>query len=308
MIARKSSCPACGTRLRWMDIETSHIFVCPNCHERLSVTPEYREAIRWLWLVGFAVLLVVGMSTGELNVNAAGWFFASILIMFVATLVLEFIFPPNLARDSTESDVISLDLFPRKRTQNLSSFPIPDEPVADKPNGASGEMSSGPIEYDWHRALPRIFLAALTGPLIILRVHGLGLGVWPLRPCSGGWTEATEFVLQLFAAIALIECAHWFVWYLRQKSQRAGMVASGKDGISSDGTLLAPKDPLLDILVAFGLMFLARPLGAPSPCETTDFSVAHVAGTLLFGYALLVLTNMACSFSKWPDKGEANRE
>jgi hypothetical protein len=105
-----------------MDIETSHIFVCPNCHERLSVTPEYREGIRWLWLVGFAVLLVVGMSTGELNVNAAGWFFASILIMFVATLVLEFIFPPNLARDSTESDVISLDLFPRKRHKIFRLF------------------------------------------------------------------------------------------------------------------------------------------------------------------------------------------
>jgi hypothetical protein len=131
MIARKSSCPSCGTRLRWLAIETSHIFVCPNCHERLSVTPEYREAIRWLWLVGFAVLLVIGMSTGGPDVSVVGWLFVSITILFLATLLLEFIFPPNLARDSTESDVISLDLFTHTRTQTpiLSPEPIPDAAV-----------------------------------------------------------------------------------------------------------------------------------------------------------------------------------
>ena len=55
-------CPVCKTRLTRFQIKLTEAFRCPSCHERLSVSDEYRNTMRWAGIFAYMFFFVCSLA------------------------------------------------------------------------------------------------------------------------------------------------------------------------------------------------------------------------------------------------------
>lgn len=115
-------CPLCKAQLSRFQIKMRDPFDCPSCHEQISVSDGYRNAMRWTGLVAY---LFLGASTAVLLENQISDTLWTLLLWPIAIgvgtsglLLYQRVFPPQLQCGSPT--FITLNLKERRNDANDS--------------------------------------------------------------------------------------------------------------------------------------------------------------------------------------------
>jgi len=152
--------------------------------------------------------------------------------------------------------------------------------------------------YNWGRVIRRLALAFALSVLAAFRAH-TSWGVWPPNICRGGFMDGAQFVVQLLAAMLVVEGFHWMTWRMRQTSKvlRARQQGGVHISFPTGGKLFAPVGAISSFLLGLFVLQIANVyIGSVTPCEALDPSTISkkvIVGAIVEAYGLLLLADAA---------------
>jgi hypothetical protein len=152
--------------------------------------------------------------------------------------------------------------------------------------------------YNWKRVTSRVVLAFVLSVLIVVQAH-TSKNAWPPRICNGGFMDGVQFIVQLLAAMLVVESCHWLTWQMRQASKafRAKQQNEVRTSFPTGGRLFAPVGAFSSFILAlFVLQISIGYIGSVTPCtavDTSNISRRMMAAAIVEGYGLLLLAEAA---------------
>jgi hypothetical protein len=152
--------------------------------------------------------------------------------------------------------------------------------------------------YNWQRVIRRVALAFALLVLAALRAHTCW-GVWPPNICSGGFVDGIQFVLQLLAAMLVVEGIHWMTRRMRQTSKafRAEQQSAVQISFPTGGKLFAPVGAISSFLLGLFVLLISNAyIGSVTPCESVDLnsiSRRMIVAVIVGAYGFLLLADAA---------------
>jgi hypothetical protein len=143
----------------------------------------------------------------------------------------------------------------------------------------------------------RVGLASGFAVFMVLQAH-TSKNAWPPRICSGGFVDGVQFIVQLVAAMLVVEGCHWLAWQARQapKAFRAKQQDEMRISFATGGRLFAPVGAFSSfLLVLFVLLISIGYIGSVTPCAAVDpsnISRRLMVAAVVEGYGLLLLAEI----------------
>jgi hypothetical protein len=151
-------------------------------------------------------------------------------------------------------------------------------------------------QYNWRRVIRRVALAFALVVLAAVRAH-TSWGVWPPNMCSGGLMDGVQFVVELLAAVLVVEGIHWMTWRMRQTSKalRAKQQIGVHISFPTGGKLFAPVGAIPSFFLGLFVLRISNAyIGSVTPCEAVDLrsiSGKMIAAVIVGAYGLLLIAD-----------------